>query len=252
MSLANPISLRIIGLELSVCISDDYPVKHRNICMLQMSSTVDGSSKDSSRYAFPTDSPRAQAQVQQQMPAESLSLQNEIQSLGKQVEQTEQSMLEIASLNQMFSAQVMQQSEMTQQLYDQVSISFCKHLKWPFLCTWQPSNCIGPLNRMSSHLFVMLAWFTIVSQEIYDTTTYSRQVESWRSLILETKRGTERESICKPVHGALLCQNLSYCPSAPYCMRQGALLKWPVGSWNQPQMCMRQTCCNCKDKFYML
>ena len=66
------------------------------------------------------DSPRAQAQAQQQLPAESLSLQNELESLHQQVHRTEQSMNEIASMNQLFSAQIFQQSELTEQLYNQV------------------------------------------------------------------------------------------------------------------------------------
>ena len=59
-------------------------------------------------------------QAQQQIEAENQALQEELQSLGEQVAQTEASMRELAALNQMFSTQVLHQSEQTRQLYQQV------------------------------------------------------------------------------------------------------------------------------------
>lgn len=61
-------------------------------------------------------------QLQQQMQAENRALQEELQDLGRQVRQTEASMQELAVLNQMFSTQVLHQSEQTRQLYEQVCI----------------------------------------------------------------------------------------------------------------------------------
>ena len=61
--------------------------------------------------------------LQQQMQAENTALEEELQSLGQQVAQTEASMQELATLNQLFSAQVFQQSEQTRQLYQQARAS---------------------------------------------------------------------------------------------------------------------------------
>jgi len=61
----------------------------------------------------------SESQAQQQIHDENWALQQELQDLGQQVRQTEKSMHEIAALSQMFSAQVMQQSEQTLQLYNQ-------------------------------------------------------------------------------------------------------------------------------------
>ncbi len=61
-----------------------------------------------------------QQQQQQQVDAENVALQQQLLALGGEVVAMERSMRDVAALNQMFSAQVLHQSEQIEQLYSEV------------------------------------------------------------------------------------------------------------------------------------
>lgn len=77
---------------------------------------------DAAAGGYPPDgSPLAAAphhrQIQGQLDAENVALQAELLALGDEVQATERSVREIATLNQMFSTAILQQSEQIEQLY---------------------------------------------------------------------------------------------------------------------------------------
>jgi syntaxin 18 len=64
---------------------------------------------------------RQQQQQQQLVDAENVALQQQLLALGGEVTAMERSMRDVAALNQMFSAQVLQQSQQIEQLFSEVS-----------------------------------------------------------------------------------------------------------------------------------
>ncbi len=66
--------------------------------------------------------PQQQQQQQQQVDAENVALQQQLLALGGEVVAMERSMRDVAALNQMFSAQVLHQSEQIEQLYSEVRL----------------------------------------------------------------------------------------------------------------------------------
>ena len=79
------------------------------------------STADTVRLAEPSGS---QKQLQDGIDRENLSLQRELLSMSKQVNTVETTLREVATLNQMFSTEVMHQSEQIETLYLQVGV-FC-------------------------------------------------------------------------------------------------------------------------------
>ena len=74
-----------------------------------------------------------QQQQQQQVDAENVALQQQLLALGGEVTTMERSMRDVAALNQIFSAQVLQQSQQIEQLFTEVSLftpKVCARSHW--------------------------------------------------------------------------------------------------------------------------